>query len=84
MGVSAPKMGSLPRELRTPVLFLFGALEGDKTTPPAHVRITTCEIGHFCSHGKDLKRAVATKVRRLDDQASFQKAGMMRRRRAHT
>jgi hypothetical protein len=45
--------------------FYVSCVEGDKATPPVHSRITTCETGHTCTHGKDRKRAVSDRVRRL-------------------
>ena len=48
-----------------PCPFFVSAVEGDKATPPSHVRITKCETGHTCSHGKDRQRAVPARVRKL-------------------
>ena len=45
--------------------FFVSCVEGDKATPSGHVRITTCETGHTCTHGKDRKRAVPSRIREL-------------------
>jgi hypothetical protein len=64
------KKGSPVEGTSDPCTFFVSAVEGDKATPPAHVRITKCETGHTCSHGQDRKRAVSSRVRKLQSDTS--------------